>query len=128
MAQSGLECAFWKRENGGSNPPTYTNRITHNEGSGNIPDSLVRLNREMTERPDCVILLFYLLTELRRYGIIEEIDDTSPFGEVQEVVHDSTCWKIHGLCAIKKLSDIQTLLSMSKKKVDKELIIQIIEG
>lgn len=65
------------------------------------------------------------MTESEKSGIIVE---DNPFGDIQEVVHDQDCWKYHGLCAIHKLSEIDFLLSIAKKKIDTVEIIKIIKG
>lgn len=60
---------------------------------------------------------------------MEEIkEDDNPFGTPVEITHHSECWKYHGVCAINRLTQIETLLSMAKKKIDKEEILKIIQG
>lgn len=44
------------------------------------------------------------------------------------VVHNSDCWRYHGICATNKLNEILTLLNMSKKKVDRDELLKIIQG
>lgn len=64
------------------------------------------------------------MTETIVSDIIEEIN---PFGEVQEVLHYSGCWKEHGACAIKKLKELEIFLSMCKDKVDKKEMRKVLE-
>jgi hypothetical protein len=68
------------------------------------------------------------LTFIKEYDIMEEIQEESPFGDVQEIVHSPTCWKEHGVCATKRLEELLTLLKMSKKKVDRDELIKILES
>jgi len=64
--------------------------------------------------------------EVTNYTV--EVTDDCPFGMEQEIVHDTDCWKEHGICATKKLTEIITLLEMSKKKVDRDELLKILKG
>jgi hypothetical protein len=61
-------------------------------------------------------------------GDIMPVVEYNPFGEIQEITHDQDCWRYHGLCAIKKLTDLNMLLAISKKKIDRDEIIAILKG
>ena len=65
------------------------------------------------------------LTKKEESVIIKE--NKSPFGEARQTTHYKDCWKEHGLCAIKKLTEIQLLLSMAKSTVKTKEIMRIFE-
>ena len=73
------------------------------------------------------------MTKTKKSDIIEEIkvvdnwEFGNPFGEIQEIVHYSGCWKEHGRCAIKKLEELEIFLSMCKDKVDKKEMRKVLE-
>lgn len=64
------------------------------------------------------------LTDTEDGSIIED----NPFWTPTIVIHDLECWRIHGLCAIQKLEDIERLLSVAKSTINTSVIIKMIKG
>jgi len=68
------------------------------------------------------------IEELKIYPYVIQVADDEPFGQERLITHYPQCWKTHGRCATAKLEELLTLLSMSKKKIDRDELIKVIQG